>query len=186
MLFSCFSLLFLTMLHFWGCIPVIFCLFFLGSKGTSAPKWHFLVSLPLRAWPCISLGTRALCWTKPPIICTRSHQVGMLWLHPGSAWSCLTPSWQYLELGEHGINTALSFLGQRKQQMEQDDKRYGGFWCRSVEFVTSCWLLHELLLASPSSSRCSFKPSTSVSSLAEKLVLWMTSVGKSLPNSLPK
>ncbi|OWK53409.1 Anaphase-promoting complex subunit 1 [Lonchura striata] len=47
--------------------------------------------------------------------------------------------------------------GQRKQQMEQDD------------------------------NRCSFKSSTSVSSLAEKLVLWMTSVGFTLRDleSLP-
>ncbi|KAI1240326.1 Anaphase-promoting complex subunit 1 [Lamprotornis superbus] len=74
-----------------------------------------------------------------------------------SGRDALTPSWECLELGKHGINTALSFLGQRKQQMEQDDKR------------------------------CSFKSSTSVSSLAEKLVLWMTSVGFTLRDleSLP-
>ncbi|XP_014750636.1 PREDICTED: anaphase-promoting complex subunit 1 isoform X1 [Sturnus vulgaris] len=60
------------------------------------------------------------------------------------------------------LNEASHYLykitsGQRKQQMEQDDKR------------------------------CSFKSSTSVSSLAEKLVLWMTSVGFTLRDleSLP-
>ncbi|RLW07223.1 hypothetical protein DV515_00004274 [Chloebia gouldiae] len=69
----------------------------------------------------------------------------------------LPPSWKCLKLGKHGINTALSSLGQRKQQMEQDD------------------------------NQCSFKSSTSVSSLAEKLVLWMTSVGFTLRDleSLP-
>ncbi|NXX64497.1 APC1 protein, partial [Spizella passerina] len=74
-----------------------------------------------------------------------------------SGKDALTPSWECLKLGKHGINTALSFLGQRKQQMEQDD------------------------------NRCNFKSSTSVSSLAEKLVLWMTSVGFTLRDleSLP-
>uniref|UniRef100_A0A803VVH8 Anaphase-promoting complex subunit 1 n=1 Tax=Ficedula albicollis TaxID=59894 RepID=A0A803VVH8_FICAL len=67
------------------------------------------------------------------------------------------------------LNEASHYLykitsGQRKQQMEQDDKRYGSFWCCSI------------LLASPS-----------FSSLAEKLVLWMTSVGFTLRDleSLP-
>ncbi|NXY32616.1 APC1 protein, partial [Pomatorhinus ruficollis] len=74
-----------------------------------------------------------------------------------SGKSVLPPSWECLKFGKHGIDTALSFLGQRKQQMEQDN------------------------------NRCSFKNSTSVSSLAEKLVLWMTSVGFTLRDleSLP-
>lgn len=55
-----------------------------------------------------------------------------------SGRSALAPSWERLKLGEHGINTALSFLGQRKQQMEQDDNRYEDFWCCFIEFVTSC------------------------------------------------
>lgn len=45
-----------------------------------------------------------------------------------SGKDALTPSWECLELGKHGINTALSFPGQRKQQMEQDDSRYGNFF----------------------------------------------------------
>lgn len=60
---------------------------FPGRKGISTPKLLFLVSLLPRAWLSISLGMRAPCWTKPPIICTRSHQVRLLWLHPGSASS---------------------------------------------------------------------------------------------------
>ncbi|KAJ7425785.1 anaphase promoting complex subunit 1 [Willisornis vidua] len=60
------------------------------------------------------------------------------------------PSWDCPLLGKLGINAALSLLGQRKPQIEQDD------------------------------NRCSFKHSSSISSLAEKLVLWMTSVGFTL------
>lgn len=45
-----------------------------------------------------------------------------------SGKDALTPSWVCLKLGKLGINTALSFLGQWKQQMEQDDNRCGNFF----------------------------------------------------------